>query len=238
MKHLRMAVGVGVLLTIGCELAEIGTEVNYVGPAQTARPSDCRMQMIFGPLPYAHQDIARAKTDCPDHQDDEELCIDSIRRKACLVGADTVYGISETREGEVSYLNATFARILPGPVDRPISSAPARLACDPICSPGFACEKGTCVPRCNPTCATDETCTPQRLCAPTHRVSRAPQREVQREIATVISWDHARVRHETANDVTAGVAGKAGTPTDVASDVQPDRSGIDLAPPAPKRGHD
>jgi hypothetical protein len=175
------------------------------------------MQMMFGPLPYPHQDIARAKTECPDHMADEELCFDSMRRKACLAGADTIYGIAETREGGGGYLNAIFARSLPGPIDSAISGAPAERACDPICSPGFACERGTCLPQCNPKCAADELCTRQRLCAPTHRTSRDSQTEDRREIATVISWDHARVRREAGNDVDADVAGKVGTRADFAS---------------------
>jgi hypothetical protein len=223
MNHLRMAVGVGVLLTGGCDLADIGTEVKYVGPFQTARPSDCRMQMMFGPLPYLHQDIARAKTECPDHLADEELCFDSMRRKACFAGADIIYGIAETREGEVAYLNATFARSPPGPIGGAILGGPAELACDPICSPGFVCERGTCLPQCNPRCAADEICTRQRLCAPTKRISRGSPTEDRREIATVISWDHARVRHKVGNDVEAEAGGEAR-----------DRSGVDSARTAPE----
>jgi hypothetical protein len=220
MNHLRMAIGVGVLLTTGgCDLADIGTEVKYVGPFQTARPFDCRMQMMFGPLPYPHQDIARAKTECPDHLTDEELCFDSIRRKACLVGADLVYGIAETREGGAAYLNATFARSLPGPIGDAISGAPAGLACDPICSPGFACERGTCVPRCNPTCAADEICTRQRVCASTNRMSKDSRTDDRREIATVISWNHARARQQPDKNIDADVAQEA-----------PDRSGVDGVP--------
>lgn len=209
MNRLRIAIGVGVLLSGGCELADIGTEVKYVGPFQTARPFDCRMQMMFGPLPYPHQDIARAKTECPDHLANEELCFDSMRRKACLVGADTVYGIAETREGGVGYLSATFARSLPGPIDDVTSGAPAELACDPICSPGFACERGACRPQCNPTCAPDEICTRQRICTSTHRTLKESQTEDRREIATVISWDHPRAKHETGNDADTAVAGES-----------------------------
>jgi hypothetical protein len=218
-----MAIGLGVLLTGGCELADIGTEVKYVGPSQTARPFDCRMQMVFGPLPYRHQDIARAKTECPDHTDDEELCFDSIRRKACLAGADIVYGIAATREGGVDYLNATFARSLPSPIEAAISGGPAELACDPICSPGFVCERGTCLPQCNPKCAADEICTHQRLCAPTRRISKDSQTGNTREIATVISWDHARARLKARNDVGPDVAGEA-----------PVRAGVDSARTAPE----
>jgi hypothetical protein len=215
-----MVIGLGVLLTGGCELADIGTEVKYVGPFQTARPFDCRMQMVFGPLPYPHQDIARAKTECPDHADNEELCFDSMRRKACLAGADIVYGIAERREGGVDYLSATFGRSLPVPIGDAISGGPAELACDPICSPGFVCERGTCRPQCNPKCAADEICTRQRLCAPTKptkRMSKDSETENRREIATVISWDHARAGHEAGNDVDADVAGKAPVPAGVDS---------------------
>jgi hypothetical protein len=226
MNHLRMVIGLGVLLTGGCELADIGTEVKYVGPFQTARPFDCRMQMTFGPLPYPHQDIARAKTDCPDHMDNEELCLDSMRRKACLAGADIVYGIAQTREGGVDYLNATFARSLPGPIEDAVSSRPAELACDPICSPGFVCERGTCLPQCNPKCAADEICTRQRLCAPTKptkRMSSDSQAEARRQIATVISWDQGRARRKAGDEVDADVAGKAS-----------DRAGVDSARSAPE----
>ena len=232
MNHLRMAIGLGVLLTGGCELADIGTEVKYVGPFQTARPFDCRMQMVFGPLPYPHQDVARARTECPDHMDDEELCFDSMRRKACSAGADIVYGIAETREGGVAYLNATFAHSLPGPIGGATSGGPAELACDPICSPGFVCERGTCLPQCNPKCASDEICTRQRLCAPTQRMSRDSrtkrmskdsETETRREIATVISWDHARATDKAGSAVDADVAGRA-----------PVRAGVDSARTAPE----
>jgi hypothetical protein len=251
-----MAIGVGLLLTGGCELADIGTEVKYVGPSQTARPFDCRMQMMFGPLPYPHQDIARATTECPDHMASEELCFDSMRREACLVGADTVYGIAETREGGVGHLNATFARILPGPIDKTISGAPAELAREhPICSPGFAFEMGTCLPQCNPKCAADEICTRQRLCAPTGRMSKDSRMEERRQIATVISWDHGNAKHEAGNDVEADVAGEAGPRaafasgdqgicravpggdiSNVRSDLQPAPAGVDPAQTAPEDG--
>jgi hypothetical protein len=176
--------------------------------------------MTFGPLPYPHQDIARARTQCPDHLADEEICFDDMRREACLSGADTVYGIAETREGGVSYLTATFARSLPGPINEAAAAAPAELACDPMCSPGFACQQGTCVPQCNPGCATDEICTRQRLCAPTtaRRMSKRPQAEERREIATVISWGQASTRHDAGNGGTAGLDSTRAAPERKAAD--------------------
>jgi hypothetical protein len=229
-----MTIVVGVLLTGGCELADIGTEVKYVGPFQTARPFDCRMQVLFGPLPYPHQDVARARTECPDHMATEELCFDSMRSKACLAGADVVYGIAETREGEVRYLNATFARSLPGSIDSAISTAPGERACDPICSPGFACQRGACLPQCNPTCAADEICTRQRLCSPTHRISQESRAQARREIATVISWEHPTARHEAGNEVETDVAARAAARADVAPGDRAIRRAIRGAVPGPE----
>jgi hypothetical protein len=164
MKRIEMAIGVAMLLAGGCELADIGTEIKYVGPFQTARPLDCRMQMLFGPLPIPHQDIARARTQCPDHTFNEELCFEDLQRKACLAGADAVYGIAELREGGVSYLTATFAHNVPGTPEGALDVGAS--SCDPICSPGFACQKGVCLAQCNPACAKDQICTWQRVCAP------------------------------------------------------------------------
>jgi hypothetical protein len=236
MNHIGLAIGIGVFVTGACELADIGTEVKDLGPYQTARPFDCRMQMIFGPLPYPHQDIARARTECPDHQADEELCFDDIRRRACLVGADTVYGVAETREGAVSYLTATFARSLPGPIAEAASRGPAKLACDPMCSPGFACRSGTCVPECNPACAVDEICTRQRVCAPTTatKVLTKPRIEERRQIATVISWDHTETRHQAGNDVAVDLAGEAASRAAAAPGEEGVRR-IDVDPVQPER---
>jgi hypothetical protein len=38
-------------------------------------------------------------------------------------------------------------------------------ACEPPCSPGYACESGACVAQCNPPCAANETCRQDRTCA-------------------------------------------------------------------------
>ena len=100
MNHLRTVIGLGILLTGGCELADIGTEVKYVGPFQTARPFDCRMQMTFGPLPYLHQDIARAKTECPDHLDNEELCFDSCDARHASPAPTSSTGLPRREKAE------------------------------------------------------------------------------------------------------------------------------------------
>jgi hypothetical protein len=38
--------------------------------------------------------------------------------------------------------------------------------CAPICSPGFACESGQCIPQCNPACEPTEVCNRHRTCEP------------------------------------------------------------------------
>jgi hypothetical protein len=39
-------------------------------------------------------------------------------------------------------------------------------ACQPDCSPGYACVEGACVSACNPACGHGEACGPDRLCHP------------------------------------------------------------------------
>jgi hypothetical protein len=49
------------------------------------------------------------------------------------------------------------------PAEQP---APPTGACDPPCSPGFACKGGACTPVCNPACEAGEVCTRRRTCEP------------------------------------------------------------------------
>ena len=42
----------------------------------------------------------------------------------------------------------------------------AGSVCEPACSPGFTCLRGTCVSACNPPCSSDAQCGPDRLCHP------------------------------------------------------------------------
>jgi hypothetical protein len=47
----------------------------------------------------------------------------------------------------------------------PVPAAPA-LVCEPDCSPGYVCLRGTCVSACNPLCAENERCGADRSCHP------------------------------------------------------------------------
>jgi hypothetical protein len=48
-------------------------------------------------------------------------------------------------------------RVAPAPI-------PAIPTCEPECSPGFTCVRGTCVSACNPPCSSDQRCLADRLC--------------------------------------------------------------------------
>ena len=45
------------------------------------------------------------------------------------------------------------------------TAAPAAV-CNPICSPGYACEAGVCRPLCNPACGEGQVCRIDRVCVP------------------------------------------------------------------------
>jgi hypothetical protein len=46
------------------------------------------------------------------------------------------------------------------------TTAPPPKACEPECSPGFTCLRGTCVSACNPACDSSQRCGMDRLCHP------------------------------------------------------------------------
>jgi hypothetical protein len=48
----------------------------------------------------------------------------------------------------------------------PAAPPPVALACEPDCSPGYTCLRGTCVSACNPLCAAGERCGVDRICHP------------------------------------------------------------------------
>jgi hypothetical protein len=100
-------------------------------------------------------------------------CIDELRKQACASGADTVFGFQEGVQGEYTLIAATLAARTG---ERPAQSAPAKRpavgsmtedeGCSPICSPGFACKAGVCIPQCNPPCDPGTVCTRKRVCEP------------------------------------------------------------------------
>jgi hypothetical protein len=55
----------------------------------------------------------------------------------------------------------------------PAAKPTARLSCEPDCSPGYTCIRGTCVSACNPVCGGGERCGTDRICHPLAAVAPA-----------------------------------------------------------------
>jgi len=75
----------------------------------TPRSSNCPLAIHAGPPPVPVTNIAIVR--CVGLRSDHRDCYDEIRREACVLGADTVYGVHEElarRYG--SDLVATVAR--------------------------------------------------------------------------------------------------------------------------------
>jgi hypothetical protein len=49
-------------------------------------------------------------------------------------------------------------------VPAPAPARAATVACDPLCSPGYECRGGSCLPTCNPPCGADQACGADRTC--------------------------------------------------------------------------
>jgi hypothetical protein len=159
-------------VSFGCS----DTSVTRLGPAYPAKQDGCALEIFPATVPpYPYVDIASARALC---WRDRSVCIDRLRREACATGADTIYAFSEAIDKGTA-LSATFARRMPrqpaaaAPVPAPAAAAPMPAlgaagadACNPICSPGFACKVGVCEPQCNPACEAGEICTRKRVCEP------------------------------------------------------------------------
>lgn len=98
------------------------------------------------------------------YRDPQEFA-DVVHDRVCASGGDTliteVNGFGIITRGIVLRKVASPAR----DTGAPATLAPAAAgACEPICSPGFRCNAGTCVPECNPSCTDGEVCGTDRLC--------------------------------------------------------------------------
>ena len=101
-------------------------------------------------------------------------CLDKLHVLTCSAGGDTAYGFKEgiNPDGAGMFISATVA--VRSDVVRPTPSVPSATTlpaeapadCAPICSPGFACQAGRCIPQCNPACQATEFCNSQRTCDP------------------------------------------------------------------------
>jgi len=136
----------------------VTTQVTPLGERRPRRPEDCVIEMYPTTVPpYPFTPIAKARTGCDPVR--RNTCVEQLRAEACRAGADAVVGFKEEMVEWTTYIDATFVVKGPAPSD-------AAGPCDPICSPGFACQGGQCVPQCNPACQTGEICNRRRMCEP------------------------------------------------------------------------
>lgn len=92
---------------------------------------------------------------------DPQAFANVVHDRICAAGGDTliteVNGFGVIARGIVLRRVATAA-----PAAVPIPAG----ACEPLCSPGFLCTQGKCIPQCNPACTADQACGNDRLCHP------------------------------------------------------------------------
>jgi Domain of unknown function (DUF4156) len=54
----------------------------------------------------------------------------------------------------------------PPAAELPVAKASPDASCSPPCSPGYACQAGTCIAQCNPACGPNQACRQDRTCGP------------------------------------------------------------------------
>jgi hypothetical protein len=148
-----------------------------VPPPASPRPAgteSCLVQLFPTTRPtYPFVDLQSVEVLC-NRALGRTACVEKLRIKSCAIGGDTLYGFAEgiTPDGAGLSISASVAV---HPEARPASSgagtatlidAAAGAGCTPICSPGFACQVGQCIPQCNPACEPTEICNRHRTCEP------------------------------------------------------------------------
>jgi len=91
------------VLAVAC----VDIELRRIGPERPSRPAGCAVELVPDGRPaYDVVDVASGTVSCAKQRD---RCIDEMRKQACVVGADVVYGFSERTESMYLHITATFA---------------------------------------------------------------------------------------------------------------------------------
>jgi hypothetical protein len=99
----RLLAMVPVLLAAAC----VDIEVQRIGPDRPSRPPGCAVELLPDAKPaYEFVDVATGTVSCARKRDE---CIAELRKQACAVGADAVYGFSERTESMYTHISARFA---------------------------------------------------------------------------------------------------------------------------------
>jgi hypothetical protein len=129
-------------------------------PAAPPRPPHCRIATVSTAPGPGYVEIATITVDPGGIYRDPNYMADEFRKEICGAGGEVL--MTEVSEGGRISRGVVFRRIAMPPAPPP----PPASACQPICSPGFDCRDGVCVPLCNPACTADEICGRDRLCHP------------------------------------------------------------------------
>ena len=160
--HRGVILVIGICLALLPSLSCISSELTPLSNNQRpSRPAGCPLQVFPTTQPdYPHENVASVRVQC-DPVVGRPPCVDALKGKACDAGADTVYGFQEGNSGGFMFISATLANRTNG------QTPPAGTSgCSPICSPGFDCQTGRCIPVCNPPCEAAEICNRKRTCEP------------------------------------------------------------------------
>jgi len=96
-----------VLLPTLVAAACVHIELRRIGPDRPSRPPDCPVELIpQGKPSYPFVDVASGTVSCAKQRN---RCLDEMRKQACVVGADAVYGFAETAESIYIHIMATYA---------------------------------------------------------------------------------------------------------------------------------
>jgi hypothetical protein len=95
------------LLVGGC----VDIELRQIGPARPSRPPGCAVELIpIGKPSLTFVDVASGTVSCAKQR---ERCLDEMRKQACVVGADAVYGFDERTESMYIHITASYAARTP-----------------------------------------------------------------------------------------------------------------------------
>ena len=97
------------LLAGGC----VDIELRRIGPDRPSRPPGCAVELYPDGKPaHPFVDVASGTVSCAKQRD---RCLDEMRKQACVVGADAIYGFSERHESMYVHITATYAARAPDP---------------------------------------------------------------------------------------------------------------------------
>ena len=98
----RLAIALA-MLAAAC----VDIEVQRIGPDRPSKPPGCAVELLPNAKPaFEFEDVATGTVSCARQRD---KCLDELRKQACAVGADAVYGFTESTESMYTHITARFA---------------------------------------------------------------------------------------------------------------------------------